>query len=152
MLKTPYYLDKDGNWVDKSDDPTVVTIGYQVGDEDCTKIFVSDRGELCFSDYYDERTKSVIVKNCGRTYQDRDFRKFNIFENIVWVIQNATIDNDSVDMSAYKLPGVYLYMNNMLVIQLLSQNTSIPDLLIDGILDVDEKTIITDMKELKLQQ
>ncbi len=146
----PIYFDKDGNWLENPDDPTVVSFEYQTGDEDYTKVFVTEKGELCFKDYYDEKSKSLITKNVGRTNQDRDFRKYTVIENIMWVIQNGKINDDSVNMSGYELPGVYMYIDDMLAIELLSQNIYGEHIFINGAIELDEDIFISDLEGVRI--
>ena len=134
-----YYLDSDNNVVDSREEADHIEVWY--GNELFAQMYVSTDGELCIP-IFDEETGEIVQKNIGRTAKRRDFRKYNIFENIIWALQNSEIDRDSVDMSAYTAPGIYMYLEDAFVIELVFQNDP-KTVIIDGIIEYDIENKIT---------
>ena len=141
-----YYFDADNNEVDSREEADHIEVCY--GDELFAQMYTNEAGELCIPTY-DDRMGDITQKTIGRTYESRDFRKYNVFENLVWAIQNSVIDQDSVDMAAYSAPGIYMYLKDSFVIQLAFHNDP-KTVMVEGIVEYDVKNKITRVRNLPI--
>lgn len=139
-----YFIDSENNVVDSMEEADHTDVWY--GDELFAQLKVNEAGELCIPTC-GETTGEVEQKNIGKTSEKRDFRKHSVFENIIWALQNSKMDKDSLDMAAYTAPGIYMYLEDTLVIELAYHNDP-QTVLIDGIVEYDVKNKITKVRGL----
>ena len=139
-----YYFDANNNEVDSREEADHIEACY--GDELFAQMYTNEVGELCIPTY-DDTTGDITQKTIGRTVTSRDFREYNVFENLVWAIQNSVIDRDSVDMAAYSAPGIYMYLDDLFVIQLAFHNDP-ETVIVEGIVEYDIKNKITKIRNL----
>ena len=139
-----YYFDANNNEVDSREEADHIEACY--GDELFAQMYTNEVGELCIPTY-DDTTGDIMQKTIGRTVTSRDFREYNLFENLVWAIQNSVIDRDSVDMAAYSAPGIYMYLDDSFVIQLAFHNDP-ETVIVEGIVEYDIKNKITKIRNL----
>lgn len=141
-----YYFDAENNEVNSREEADHIEACY--GDELFAQMYINEVGELCIPTY-DDRTGDITQKTIGRTAESRDFRKYNVFENLVWAIQNSVIDRDSVDMAAYSAPGIYMYLDDSFVIQLAFHNDP-KTVMVEGIVEYDVKNKITKVRNMPI--
>lgn len=134
------YLDKEENVINN---PSVSNVEdglfatYEIVYNDNRTIYLSEKGELCMFSVEDDEGK-VAIKNCGRTELDRDFRKYNVFENIKWVITNANFKYGEMyyeNSIEFNLSGVYFEVDFLVLLSIQSQNNDIPCFICEGGVD-----------------
>ncbi len=103
-------------------------------DERYDQMTLNGSGELCIP-LCNEKKR---IKNVGRTTEDRDFRKYNILDNIKWALMHSEMYKDSVDSAAYSGPGIEMYIDNLVALELAYHNCH-EIMVIDGILEYDDE-------------
>ncbi len=78
-------------------------------------------------------------------YADRDFREYDVFENIEWCLRNIRLNNDWFDEVQAKADGIDVHIRITFICRLLNENTDFDETFFDGTLDdyekgTDEKT------------
>lgn len=134
-----YYLDENNNLVDTREEAHHIDVFY--GDEKYAEMFVNDEGELHIP-LYPDGDNSPAGKVIVPTRENRDFRDYNVFENIAWALQHSFCYKESVSSAEYSAPGIYMYFEDETLIQIFFQN-DFKTLILDGIVDYDIKTRTT---------
>lgn len=106
---------------------------YLEGDGDYTNLMV-DNGELFLSEY-DFTEDRFVQRKIGRDSSERDYRKFGVIENIIYVLMNKRIDDAGVDLLECSEAGVKMYISQSEVIKLFNPNLYRELLLMEGIVD-----------------
>lgn len=114
---------------------------YMGGDEDYTNLTVVN-GELFLSEYDFAEDKFVQCK-IGKDSSKRDYRKFGVMENIIYVLMNKRIDDAGVDLLECSEAGVKMYISQSEVIKLFNPNMYRELLLVDGIVDFSCDSYLT---------
>ena len=114
---------------------------YLEGDGDYTNLMV-DNGELFLSEYDFAEDKFVQCK-IGRDSSERDYRKFGVIENIIYVLMNKRIDDAGVDLLECSEAGVKMYISQSEVIKLFNPNLYRELLLMEGIVDFSCNSYLT---------
>lgn len=114
---------------------------YMGGDEDYTNLTVVN-GELFLSKYDFAEDKFVQCK-IGKDSSKRDYRKFGVMENIIYVLMNKRIDDAGVDLLECSEAGVKMYILQSEVIKLFNPNMYRELLLVDGIVDFSCDSYLT---------
>ncbi len=123
------YLDENGGWVDSKSDAAKVE--YLYGEELYAQVSVNDKGELCIPIYAKDTVKKV-----GKTVKSRNFSKYNVFENVVWALQNSEYSSESYGDAFYSAPGIDMSFEEGDLIAIAVGNTS--DLIaVEGIVECD---------------
>ena len=139
-----YFMDKENNLVDSREEADHIDIWY--GYEKYVDAVINRAGELCFP-VFDEKNGEFYERNIGKTKEDRDFRKHNVFENIVWAIQNS--NRGESDLSDYSAPGISMYLDDSFVVNLVFHNNE-NSIMVEGIVDYNIKTKITAVKNIPI--
>ena len=114
---------------------------YLEGDGDYTNLMV-DNGELFLSEY-DFTEDRFVQRKIGRDSQERDYRKFGVIENIIYVLMNKRIDDAGVDLLECSEAGVKMYISQSEVIKLFNPNLYRELLLMEGIVDFSCNSYLT---------
>lgn len=114
---------------------------YMGGDEDYTNLTVVN-GELFLSEYDFAEDKFVQCK-IGKDSSERDYRKYGVIENILYVLMNKRIDDAGVDLFECSEAGVKMYISQSEVIKLFNPNMYRDLLLVDGIVDFSCDSYLT---------
>lgn len=114
---------------------------YLEGDGDYTNLMV-DNGELFLSEY-DFTEDRFVQRKIGRDSSERDYRKFGVIENIIYVLMNKRIDDAGVDLLECSEAGVKMYISQSEVIKLFNPNLYRELLLMEGIVDFSCNSYLT---------
>lgn len=114
---------------------------YLEGDGDYTNLMV-DNGELFLSEY-DFTEDRFVQRKKGRDSSERDYRKFGVIENIIYVLMNKRIDDAGVDLLECSEAGVKMYISQSEVIKLFNPNLYRELLLMEGIVDFSCNSYLT---------
>ena len=114
---------------------------YLDGDEDYTNLTVVN-GELFLSEYDFAEDKFVQCK-IGKDPSGRDYRKYGVIENILYVLMNKKIDDAGVDLLECSEAGVKMYISQSEALKLLNPNMYRELLLVDGIVDFSCDSYLT---------
>ena len=114
---------------------------YLEGDGDYTNLMV-DNGELFLSEY-DFTEDRFVQRKIGRDSSERDYRKFGVIENIIYVLMNKRIDDAGVDLLECSEAGVKMYISQSEVIKLINPNLYRELLLMEGIVDFSCNSYLT---------
>lgn len=114
---------------------------YLEGDGDYTNLMV-DNGELFLSEY-DFTEDRFVQRKIVRDSSERDYRKFGVIENIIYVLMNKRIDDAGVDLLECSEAGVKMYISQSEVIKLFNPNLYRELLLMEGIVDFSCNSYLT---------
>lgn len=114
---------------------------YLEGGGDYTNLMV-DNGELFLSEY-DFTEDRFVQRKIGRDSSERDYRKFGVIENIIYVLMNKRIDDAGVDLLECSEAGVKMYISQSKVIKLFNPNLYRELLLMEGIVDFSCNSYLT---------
>ena len=114
---------------------------YLEGGGDYTNLMV-DNGELFLSEY-DFTEDRFVQRKIGRDSSERDYRKFGVIENIIYVLMNKRIDDAGVDLLECSEAGVKMYISQSEVIKLFNPNLYRELLLMEGIVDFSCNSYLT---------
>ena len=114
---------------------------YLEGDGDYTNLMV-DNGELFLSEY-DFTEDRFVQRKIGRDSSERDYRKFGVIENIIYVLMNKRIDDAGVDLLECSEAGVKMYISQSEVIKLFNPNLYRELLLMERIVDFSCNSYLT---------
>ena len=114
---------------------------YLDGDEDYTNLMV-DNGELFLSEY-DLTEDRFVQRQIGKDPSGRDYRKFGVMENIIYVLMDKRIDDAGVDLLECSEAGVKMFISQSEVIKLFNPNMYRELLLVDGIVDFSCDSYLT---------
>lgn len=139
-----YYMNANNEMVETKEEADHVDVWY--GDERYAEMHVNPKGDVCIPTYQ-ESSNEIVDKVIGRTAEPRDFRKYNVFENINWAIQHSSRDHHSREAASYEGPGISIsWLEDSFLVNMLYHNDEY--IVVDGIVDCDEKTQITCIKGL----
>lgn len=103
------------------------------GDEDYTRFTVM-YGELFVSEY-DFTEDSFVQCSIGKDSTERDYRKYGIFENILYLLMNKKIDDVGVDLLECSEAGIKMFISQNKALKILDSNMYRELLLVEGIVD-----------------
>ena len=126
------FLDSEDNYVDSREEADQVIALY--GNELYAEMRLSETGELCIP-LGQEKTGTKIV---GKTVEDRDFKKYNVFDNIKWALLNSERDKYMDDSAWYSGPGLEMSIFDSIANELAYHNDP-GIMIIDGILEYDDE-------------
>ncbi len=146
-IPVPYHYDKDEYlYMDDSiTDTDYDKMFVWYGDEIYERMTTDEEGSLIIP--VNEEGEGIIPKNIGKTTKKRDFRKYNVFENIIWVLQNVKSARRYADGIRYTAEGIDLYIYESMIVNLLLQDDP-ETVLVEGIVEYDIKNKITNIKNL----
>ncbi len=134
------FVDPDGNLVDDEDEAGQLLCS---GEELFFKMYVNEAGELCIP-RFDDDTGEIIPQNIGKTVISRDFKRYSVFENVIWVVQNINGEKEWVDSITYDAPGIYASLDDDIILDLILHSYH-NNILIEGIVECDYNTHITNI-------
>ncbi len=114
---------------------------YMGGDEDYTNLTLDD-GEL-FLVEYDFTKDKFVQRKIGKDPSGRDYRKYGVIENILYVLMNKRIDDAGVDLLECSEAGVKMYISQSEAIKLFNPNMYRELLLVEGIVDFSCNSYLT---------
>lgn len=72
---------------------------------------------------------------------DRDFRQYNVFENLIWCLQNCEMLNEWQDELCAHRDGIDFHVNMQLLTQLFNEKSFKDYMFFEGIFDFEQKNI-----------
>lgn len=116
---------------------------YLGGDEDYTNLAMVN-GEWFLSEY-DFTEDSFVQRKIGRDPSGRDYRKYGVIENILYVLLNKKIDDAGVDLLECSEAGIKMYLSQSEALKLFNPNMYRELLLVDGIVDFSCDSYLTNI-------
>ena len=114
---------------------------YLEGDEDYTNLAVVD-GEFFLSEY-DFTEDRFVQRKIGKDPSERDYRRYGVIDNILYVLMNKKIDDSGVDLLECSEAGIKMYLSQSEALKLLNPNMYRELLLVDGIVHFSCNSYLT---------
>lgn len=122
---------------------------YELWDE----LYIDDKGDLilpyCDYDSHPVEERKINISHSGI---DRDFRKYNVVENIIWCITNlkvTEIEDYEYDVIGCDLDTIQFSVPIELLIKMIRPD-AVSTVYIDNIVDFEHDGYLTDVKDMKV--